>query len=448
MSHAGALLAVLGTSVMCMSDNTAIRPGFELKVGESPWGISSLKVAGRPALEFVRPKSTIGDVLVRCRAGSGEWQEFRSAGAATSCDMADSKLDLAQEFGQAGDRILWSLSLTNAGQASVEVGDLALGLPMFNNYTKNTKETFERRIFRHAFIGGEGSWLYWQPAGGGGPYLIMSACPATGLEFFTNNASDYAWGGGDYRVYIHSAAYADTEKRGTWRPKHTSVILKPGELKTYSFAFNWADSIDAVRRVITDEGGLDVRVAPAMTVPRDERAMLALRSADRIDSVSPEFPKQTSVKPAGKKAGYSLYAIEFKKLGENLLTIDRGGRKTIIEFFVTQPIESVIKKRAAFIVANQQHRDPSKWYDGLFSLWDVRQSQGKHLLGPDNLGGQYAYAVSGSDDPSNSKAVFLSEKNVAYPDPKEIEALEYYLQHFVWGKLQRTDKETPHPYGV
>jgi hypothetical protein len=140
--------------------------------------------------------------------------------------------------------------------------------------------------------------------------------------------------------------------------------------------------------------------------------------------------------------------VQFKKLGENLLTVDRAGRNTVLEFFVTQPVETLIKKRAAFITANQQHKDPSKWYDGLFSLWDVRQPAGKNLLGPDNLGGQPPYAVSGSDDPSNSKGVFLSEKNVAFPDSREIAALEYYLQHFVWGKLQRTDRETPHPYGI
>ncbi len=29
-----------------------------------------------------------------------------------------------------------------------------------------------------------------------------------------------------------------------------------------------------------------------------------------------------------------------------------------LEFFVTEPLETLIKKRAAFIVKHQQHRDP------------------------------------------------------------------------------------------
>src|SRR5947209_15229722 len=52
------------------------------------------------------------------------------------------------------------------------------------------------------------------------------------------------------------------------------------------------------------------------------------------------------------------------------------------------------------------------------------------------------------DDPGLCKAPYVAEKNVSFPDQKEIEGLEYYLEHFVWGKLQRTDKETPYPYGV
>ena len=39
-----------------------------------------------------------------------------------------------------------------------------------------------------------------------------------------------------------------------------------------------------------------------------------------------------------------------------------------LEFFVTEPLENLIQKRAAFIVNNQQHRDPAKWYDGLYRL--------------------------------------------------------------------------------
>lgn len=50
--------------------------------------------------------------------------------------------------------------------------------------------------------------------------------------------------------------------------------------------------------------------------------------------------------------------------------------------------------------------------------------------------------------PSNSKPVYVSEKNVIYPNKEEIASLEYYEENFVWGKLQRTDEEYPYPYGI
>ena len=56
--------------------------------------------------------------------------------------------------------------------------------------------------------------------------------------------------------------------------------------------------------------------------------------------------------------------------------------------------------------------------------------------------------VGGSGDPSNSKPVYVSEKNVIYPNKEEIASLEYYEENFVWGKLQRTDLFTRHRFDL
>ncbi len=57
------------------------------------------------------------------------------------------------------------------------------------------------------------------------------------------------------------------------------------------------------------------------------------------------------------------------------------------------------------------------------------------------------YALT-CDDPGLSKAPYIAEKNVTFPDKKEIASLEYHLKNFVWGGLQRKDDERPYPYGV
>jgi len=167
-------------------------------------------------------------------------------------------------------------------------------------------------------------------------------------------------------------------------------------------------------------------------------------------SLEPEHADDTRIERVSDgKAGGPIYRVRFRKLGENRLTVRYGDDRTLpLEFFVTEPLETLIRKRAAFIVQHQQHRDPSRWYNGLYSLWDRRQPEGRNLLGPDHLAGQHPYAVSGSDDPSNSKCLLVAEKNLAYPDAAEIASLELFVKHFVWGKHQRTDAETPYPHGI
>jgi hypothetical protein len=65
------------------------------------------------------------------------------------------------------------------------------------------------------------------------------------------------------------------------------------------------------------------------------------------------------------------------------------------------------------------------------------------LLGPDNydrIKGWRIYEVS-CDDPGLSKPAFLASKSAEHPVQAEVSALDYYIEHFVWGGLQRTTAE-------
>jgi len=402
----------------------------------------SLRHAGEgEAIEFIRPGEALGRVELQVQGDSGPWRRLGEN---------SSDVQLRSSFRLLDEELHWEVRVKNTGPHAVEIGDLALPLPMHTDYVNDASETFNRRVFRHTFVAGHGSFVSWLPVKGTGPFLVMMPEGDTHLEFFTADQMDYAFGRERYSVYVHSKAYADGETRGTWRQPRTSRHLKLGEEAQYSFAFRWADSYEGVRRLLRENGGIDVQVVPGMVVPRDLEARIALRSVHQIDAIAPEFPADTRVESLGKRGGDThLYRVKFGRLGENCLVLRYAQGHTMpLEFFVTEPLETLIKKRAAFIVQKQQHRNPSKWYDGLYSLWDRRLPEGENLLGPDNLGGQHPYAVSGSDDPSNSKCLLVAEKNVAYPDREEIESLEYFIKRFVWGRHQRTDKETPYPYGI
>ena len=136
--------------------------------------------------------------------------------------------------------------------------------------------------------------------------------------------------------------------------------------------------------------------------------------------------------------------MRFSRLGENIIRINyNDDLHMVLEFFVTEPLEILIKKRADFLMTKQQHRDPNKWYNGLVSDWDMKL---KVLRSPDDRDGLRPYVVA-CDDPGLCKVPYVALKNIDYPVASEIEAIEYYLKHYVWGGLQCTTEEV-HPYAI
>src|SRR6185369_13824773 len=102
---------------------------------------------------------------------------------------------------------------------------------------------------------------------------------------------------------------------------------------------------------------------------------------------------------------------------------------------------------AAFIVNKQQIKDPAKWWNGVYGIYNMKTGKVPTIDDPDIFLDRMVYALT-CDDPGLSKAPYIAAKNVTFPDQKEIESLEYYIKNFVWGGLQRKDDERPYPYGV
>ncbi len=355
-------------------------------------------------------------------------------------------LQIRENFQLQGDALVWAIALRNNTDHPIEVGDLGLPLKFNTQYVWDKTETYTKRVIPHSFIGGNGSFIFWMRTNAEGPYLVMAPQANTSLEYF--DASRFDRG---YTAYIHSAASGEElrAKGGTWRLPNTNRTLAPqgqsGDSANYGFRFRWAEDYAGVRSVLYQEGLFDVNVVPGMTIPTDLTAMFSLHTRNAIESVVPEFPDKTKVDYVGEpEKDVRVYKVRFSKLGENLLKVDYGnGRYLSLEFFVTEPLETLFKKRASFMVAHEQHRDPAKWFNGLFSQWDMKH---QILRSPDDLDGLQSYAVA-CDDPALGKAPYIATVNVYYPSQPQIEAVEYYIKNYVWGGLQQTDKE-PYPYAI
>jgi len=428
-----------------------------------------------------------GDVVFRFRSGAGTWQHASTAGSRKARTIERSQtpgeqrivfhyhgdpanadgirgFDFNETWELRGDMLLWSLTLRNESDESLEIGDIGLPLLFNTIYARDPQTTYQKRVIRHSYIAGDNSFIFWTRANGVGPYLLMMPRAGTRLEFFEptvlgNHADSTdpvfyprnAWEG-LYTAYIHAAAEArDFETLGTWRQPLTSKVLaprgQPGSSVVYAFEFRWAPDYRAARDMLYRNGLIDVTVAPGMVIPSDLSALVALHTREPIHAVTAEYPSETEVKevPSRQKDTH-VYRIRFYRLGENAITVSFGNsRKTLLEYDSIEPLETVVRKRAKFLVEHQQAHDPAKWYDGEFSLWDMRS---RVLRTPDDRGGLDPYMVGGSDDPDLCKAPYIAAVNEAYPDDRQIAAVEYYLQHFVWGKLQRTGDEQPFPYGI
>jgi hypothetical protein len=452
--------AVVASPILAEQPQQNLTAQFAVKFDAG--AMISLRPAHDPSgTEYVQSGRRLGDVGIRYRRQdpNADWQSVDTATLKNSGTFVASEdgsqykatyqiangaaAGLASEvaFAVQERAVQWTLTIKNSSDQAIEIGDLSLPLPISRSSGPSRSV-----ILKHSYIGGHGSFLFWMRSDSKGPFLVLLPSEDTSLEYWDSSRES------GYRVYVHSAAAgAAAKERGTnWRQPHTSLTLapkgRPGDTKSYTFRFRWAEDYDGVRQALVDEGGVDVHVVPGMTVPSDLCARFALRTKQKIDGVEAEFPQATKIESLGANGDYHLYQVRFSQLGENRLTVRYGDhRHTFLEFFCTEPLEILIKKRAAFL-ARSQHRDPSKWYSGLITDWNMETQK---LLSPDDyapIPRSRVYAVT-CDDPGLGKPAFLASKNAEYPVQSEVEALDYYMQQFIWGGLQRTTDET-YPYAL
>lgn len=418
-----------------------------LRHAEDPYGATLMAPAGRGGRGRnggAPPAAPALGLTVTYRPGSGAWQTAQRGPMIADADgvsyaqapTASAPLGVTETYRTNGEWLDWTIDLF--ARQPVHVGDLAVNIPVQGASGATPADIFERGFLQHKFVSGAGSFFFYTRASGAPPFLLVTVKPGTSLEYFAGN-----------QLYIHSEKAAAEETRGTWRQPNTGLDLRGGSRVSYGLRMQWAESYDEMRQMLVDAGLFDVRVVPGMTVPADLSARVALHTRARVQSVTAEFPGETTVASTpSAEADTTIYDVTFTRLGENRLTITHdGGRRTYLEFFVTEPMETLIKKRAAFLVNRQQVKDPSKWWNGVYGIYDMKAKTVRTMDDPDIFIDRMVYALT-CDDPGLAKAPFLAAKNAIYPDQKEIESLEYYIEHFVWGGLQRKDDERPYPYGI
>ncbi len=462
---AGALLPALETTLQAAASPSSVprkvssvlagrRKPF--KLGFDGGRATSLSAASDTVPgDFIHAGAGLGNAAGTYRIADGPWQRFetrmqeperirQTASGMETRYLLAAGISVTSSLALEDDGLYLTLTLANETAGPIEFGDLALPLPI--NMIHAAKGDPDA-LLKHSFISGRSSHIFWQRKDSRTPWLAMLPENGAALEYWDapKESPDL------YRVFFHAAAeVAAVQAAGSrWRLPATSLTLTAGETARRGVRFLLVDGYAAMRQTIAAHGLIDVEVVPGMTVPTDLDVTLSLGSSVPVVRLEPEHPTQTEWTPLGERAGRKLFRLRFARLGENHVTLHQAdGGRTTLEFFVTEPVETMIAKRGAFIAAHR-HRDPAKWYDGLLAEWNM---ESETLLGPDNydrIRGWRIYEVT-CDDPGLSKPAFLAAKNAEYPVQAEIDALEDYVEHFVWGGLQRTtDEEWPYAlYGI
>ena len=418
------------------------------------------------------PGWLLGDVIMKYRIGGGSWWSAKTAESNDNKVISVDKIedpreitityptdsnnpegirdfDVVQRWVLDGNSLTLDVNITNTTGSNLELGDVGIPLPFYTAYGgSGTIEVQTKRVMKHGFFSGHGSYSYWTRVNGIAPYLVMTTpSEDTRFEFYYpyNRGNTYE---GNFVAYVYSGLEGPSFS-GTWRQQHTTRTLSQGEQMNLRLHFRWADNLQEVRNMYYEDNEIDIEVVPGMSLPQDLHALIKLRTKATIDSITAEYPADTTITYVGEpEPDTHVYKVEFSQLGENMLTINHNGtEQTHLEFFSTEPLETLIKKRTSHLINYQQVRNPSKWYDGLVGPWDMRYGVVRTPDNTDGFDGWWGYVIA-CDDPGLCHVPLVASKNVHYPLQSEIEAVEYYIENFVWGGLQRMDTESPNPWGI
>lgn len=392
-----------------------------------------------------------GTILIGARGNAGEpWVLSRNAEAEVIEDEPTSigfryDLSLLPEIEAIGrfsevltpiPHIVWDLTLRNKGTTPIEVGELAFPMALNNFYEgfgraeRGGKSAWSDRVHIHQFVGGAASYVFAQRLTAEPPGLLVFPGANTSWEF-TNHvpsslASPYRWEGIPV-VYVCSKAAMEREEWLGWHNGHTSFVLKPKEKRDFQTIFAPADRdrFDSLHQTLAAFRHPAMKLLPAAVAPADVGIAV---------EVGGSTPTQFSAnKPADletdsdEEGGFCF--IRPKAAGPVRLAFkDTLGRTSYAHLLFTEPIQSLIEKRAEWIVEHQVFRDPGSVFDGAILVSDSRQ--GKLLNRPDDVGGILGIEGGLAD------ALFLAEKNTIYPNRSQITVLDDLIDNFLLDDLQ------------
>ena len=361
---------------------------------------------------------------------------------------------------KSGDYVQFDIHIKNTGNDSITFQDISLPITWnahwqadspYENYTTHASN----------YVSYNSSYLSVERGGGGGDKLVFIPDSSTDAkleyrrfistqDYYTNMPEEF---------FLYSSGIAADTTNGNFNQGYlpsTSLTLGAGDEKTLSFRIFKTSDYLGINDILEEQGLIAPVVKPGMVMPMDNIAEVDLRTIKNIESVmdtTPNPPAPAVFNPTNmavitknaekSKDTHNIYNIEFKKLGRNDITvIYDGGKKTVLQFWIMEPLKDAIQRRADFIVDE---------------LWLSDARTEAILAGPDSqlktFASKHKYAFLEMDNVTGVASVhsgngfycsnsdyeqyydapdFLAAKNIYLPVKREIDVLDTNLVEHVY----------------
>lgn len=333
-------------------------------------------------------------------------------------------------------QIVWDLEVKNQGRQALEIGELGFPLALNTFYDgfgwsdEQLKRLWQSRLYVHKFIGGAASWIFAQRMTAEPPGLLIFPGDNTGWEFYAHIRASlntpHQWEGIPV-VYVYSRAAIEREGWTGWSNEHSTLILEPGDSRQFQMRFVPAerDKQDGIFHTLAACDRPALRLLPSAVAPAE------VGIAVEVGGITPKrffVSRDAQVETDSDDEGGFCYVRPQSPGPVRLSFEDDSGRLSHVHLMFTEPIESLIKKRADWIVKHQIHKDPDS------ALWNAivmaNIATGEQVLSSEEYDGASGIECSLAD------ALFLAEKNTIYPVLSEIQALDAYIRDFLLDDVQ------------
>ncbi|RZJ81147.1 MAG: hypothetical protein EOO47_05265 [Flavobacterium sp.] len=451
---------------------------LNLKILKSSQTLASLKLKGDEQFDFSPKKFLqhrssdglyqLGDINIRLKTANGDWTKYSTAtkranvtalpasgNVLAASDLAntlpaDVPLKITRLWEKSGNDLLLRFEIENKSKADVELG--SVGVPMiFNNILDGVSldEAHAQNVFYDPYIGADAGYLQVAKLSGKGAALVVIPQGKTPFEAYSPLLDDPTPRGitfeGFHEWMVLSKAHATTDWKNAeqWNEAN-SLVLKPGEKKSYAFKFVLSPSIKNVEQTLVANKRPVAVGIPGYVITQDVNAKLFLNYVQGVKSIA-VFPKDALIiKPSTTlKNGIKTYDVNGKTWGRARVTVTyNDGLVQTIQY-------KVIKNETQLVADFGQFLTTKQWFDDANDVFKRAPSvisydyETKKQVTEDSR----AWIAGLGDEGGSGSWLGAMMKQLVLPNAEEITKMERFANETMYGRLQSSKDDSTH-YGV